>query len=86
VEQHSSVSKGLPYTADMITGDQVRAARKLLGWSQLTLALEAGSTAATVAGFETGEVRTLDGTISAIQRALNGAGIEFTEKGAKLRN
>jgi hypothetical protein len=37
----------------MITGEQVKAARKLLGWSQLTLSLEASVATSTVTNFET---------------------------------
>jgi transcriptional regulator with XRE-family HTH domain len=41
----------------MITGEQVKAARKLLGWSQMLLALEASLDQTTVAKFERGESR-----------------------------
>jgi transcriptional regulator with XRE-family HTH domain len=72
----------------MITGDQVKAARKLIGWSQETLGLEAGINQATVMKFERGESRAEERTISAIQRALEAAGVEFTngdEPGVKLK-
>jgi transcriptional regulator with XRE-family HTH domain len=41
----------------MITGEQLRAARKLLGWSQMALALEASVDPSTVTNFETGRSR-----------------------------
>jgi transcriptional regulator with XRE-family HTH domain len=61
----------------MITGDQVKAARKLLGWSQMTLALDAGTNQQTVVKFERGQSRTQVQTISALQRALEAGGVEF---------
>jgi transcriptional regulator with XRE-family HTH domain len=68
----------------MITGEQVKAARKLLGWSQMTLALDAGINQATVMKFERGGSRAEGRTISAIQRALEAGGVEFAG-GARLR-
>jgi transcriptional regulator with XRE-family HTH domain len=61
----------------MITGEQVKAARKLLGWSQMTLALEANVEQSTIAKFERGESRAGERTVSAIRRALEAAGVEF---------
>jgi transcriptional regulator with XRE-family HTH domain len=72
----------------MIAGEQVKAARKLLGWSQMTLGLEAGTNQQTVVKFERGESRTEGRTISDIQRALETAGVEFTsggDPGVKLK-
>jgi transcriptional regulator with XRE-family HTH domain len=60
----------------MITGEQVKAARKLLGWSQMTLAFEAGINQTTVAKFERGESRAEERTVSTIKRTLEGAGVE----------
>lgn len=63
----------------MITSDQIRAARALLQWSAQDLADSAGVGIATVRRFETidgvptGQVRVL----SAIQLALEDAGVEF---------
>jgi transcriptional regulator with XRE-family HTH domain len=62
----------------MITGEQIKAARKLLGWSQMTLALEAGLEQSTVANFETGKTRPSVLSVSSIRRALEGAGVGFT--------
>ena len=41
----------------MITGEQVKAARALLGWSQMKLADEAGLNASTIVKMETGNGR-----------------------------
>jgi transcriptional regulator with XRE-family HTH domain len=71
----------------MITGEQVKAARKLLGWSQLTLSLEASVATSTVINFETGKSRPSVLSVSTIKRSLEGAGVEFTggEPGVKLK-
>jgi transcriptional regulator with XRE-family HTH domain len=72
----------------VITGEQVKFARKLLGWSQMALALEAGASQRTVMRFERGESRAKGRTISAIQRALEAAGVEFTNDkrpGARMK-
>jgi transcriptional regulator with XRE-family HTH domain len=65
----------------MITGEQVKAARKLLSWSQLTLALEASVAPSTVQKFERGESRPSVLCVSTIKRTLEGAGVEFPEEG-----
>jgi transcriptional regulator with XRE-family HTH domain len=65
----------------MITGEQVRDARKLLGWSQMTLALEASVDQSTVVKFETGKSRPSVLSVSTIKRTLEAAGIEFTDGG-----
>jgi transcriptional regulator with XRE-family HTH domain len=54
----------------MITGEQIKAARKLLGWSQMTLALEANIEQSTVANFETGKTRPSVLSVSTIKRTL----------------
>jgi transcriptional regulator with XRE-family HTH domain len=72
----------------LITGEQVKTARKLLGWSQMTLGFEAGTNQQTVLKFERGESRAEGRTISAFQRALESGGVEFTnggEPGVKLK-
>ena len=69
----------------MITGEQVKAARKLLGWSQMTLALEASFDQSTVAKFETGKSRPSVLRVSTIKRTLEGAGVEFPEFEPRLR-
>ena len=65
-----------------ISGNQVRAARALIGWSQLDLANAAKIGEMTVKRFES--VQNEDGgtikTLQAIQKTLEGAGIIFIQK------
>jgi transcriptional regulator with XRE-family HTH domain len=56
----------------MMSGDQMKAARKFLGWSQLTLAAEAGLDPATIALFETGKKQMSDGHRWKVLRAAKG--------------
>ncbi len=71
-----------------MTGQQVKAARGLLGWTQDTLAGETGVSRTTIAHFETGKNRPSALSVSMIRRALEAAGVEFTnsdEPGVKIR-
>jgi transcriptional regulator with XRE-family HTH domain len=60
---------------------QIRAARALLGWSQTTLARVAGVGLSTLQRIEQGKgiVKGNFDTVLKIQRALESAGIRFTE-------
>jgi transcriptional regulator with XRE-family HTH domain len=72
--------------ASMISIAQIRAARGLLGWSQAELAAEAGLSRPTIERAETKTVS--EATIDAIRRALETAGVEFTNgdrPGVRLR-
>jgi transcriptional regulator with XRE-family HTH domain len=63
-----------------ITPGQVKAARKLLGWSQSELAGHAGVSASTVGYFEAGDRRSvLD--LSVVRRMLEDGGVEFVKIG-----
>jgi transcriptional regulator with XRE-family HTH domain len=62
-----------------ITGQQVKAARALLGWTQDRLAGETGVSASTVGTFESGKRRLAAPSIAMIQRALEVEGVEFVE-------
>jgi DNA-binding transcriptional regulator YiaG len=71
-----------------ITGEQVKAARALLGWTQPQLARELHANATTVKNFEAGkrQLSVLETTV--IRRILESSGIVFTnggEPGVKLR-
>lgn len=71
-----------------ITTAQVRAARGLIDWSQKQLAEAAGVGLSTIADFERGRRTPIGNNLAAIQRALEAAGVEFTnggEPGVKLR-
>ena len=61
----------------MITARQLRAARKLLGWSQHVLAGKAGVTLNAVGRTERGDVDPHLGTLSSIEKAFARAGVEF---------
>jgi transcriptional regulator with XRE-family HTH domain len=71
-----------------ITASQMKAARQLLGWTQEQLAAEARLSPSTVSHCEAGRHRTSPEIVSKLQRALEAAGVEFTnggEPGVKLR-
>jgi predicted transcriptional regulator len=74
----------------MITGQQIKTARKLLGWSRDRLAPQAGVSRTTLAKIEDGHYTTsLAEHVHSFHRALESAGVEFTggnEPGVKLRN
>jgi transcriptional regulator with XRE-family HTH domain len=74
--------------AQMITGEQVKAARTLLGWSVKQLASKAIVSEATVRNFEGGKHRMTDRSIASMQWALERASVELTnggEVGVKLK-
>ena len=71
-----------------ITPAQCRAARAMLEWSRDGLAVAAKVARRTVVDFERGARRPYDRTLADIQRALEAAGIEFTDDdapGVRLR-
>jgi transcriptional regulator with XRE-family HTH domain len=61
----------------MLTGEQVRAARALLSWSEEKLAEEARLSLDTVRQFEQGGSATRLATSDVLRRALESAGAEF---------
>jgi predicted transcriptional regulator len=75
----------------VLTIEQLRAARGLLGWSQTKLAQRAGFSLPTVKRLEAGVgPRVSDEARSKIQRTLETAGVEFIEEngggpGVRLR-
>ncbi len=64
-----------------ITPAQCRAARALIGIRQQDIADSTGISLRTIASFELGENKTNKVNLIAIQRALESAGVEFTEAG-----
>jgi DNA-binding XRE family transcriptional regulator len=64
----------------LVAGPQLRAARAMAGMEQETLAKAAGVTAATVRRLEgmPGRLRATTTTVDSLQRALEAAGVEFT--------
>jgi predicted transcriptional regulator len=76
----------------LITIRQVKAARALLGWSQLDLAKAAGISEPTIARLESaeGDLGGREETVRRIRAALEGGGIEFIDEngggsGVRLR-
>ena len=68
--------------------EQCRAGRAILGWSQMELGTKSGVASKTIADFEAGKRTPFSNNLSAIQRALETAGLEFTnggEPGVKRR-
>jgi transcriptional regulator with XRE-family HTH domain len=68
----------------MITIEQVKVARKLLGWSQDVFAFNAGVSQTTVAHFETGSRVEADSITLNLLKALECAGIEFAADEARV--
>ena len=72
----------------MLTSAQCRAARGLVDWSQQQLADAAEVGVATVRLFEAGIGEQRRSTLNVIKRALEAAGVEFTngdQPGVRLR-
>ncbi len=74
----------------MLTSEQIRAARALLRWDQKELAKAANLSVQTIKRLEgmPGKVSAYTGTMEAIQKALEAAGVEFTNDdapGVRLR-
>jgi transcriptional regulator with XRE-family HTH domain len=65
-------------------GEQIRAARTLLGWTATDLAERSGVSYPTVQRLDAtkGPVGGRFETVDAIRRALEGAGIQFLESGS----
>jgi transcriptional regulator with XRE-family HTH domain len=61
-----------------LTPPQCRAARALLGWSQDDLATASKVAKATIANFELGKSAPYKRTLEDLRRALEAAGVEFT--------
>jgi transcriptional regulator with XRE-family HTH domain len=61
-----------------MTPAQCRAARTLLGWTPADLAQAAGVSGITVRQFEDGKIEGERRALTMMQRALEGAGIQFS--------
>jgi DNA-binding XRE family transcriptional regulator len=68
-----------------ITGEQCKAARKLLKWSKLQLGHKAGVSDATIESFEVSRYPLRPKNVRAIRHSLEAAGIEFCDKGHGVR-
>jgi len=71
----------------VITPEQIKAARKLLGWSGDTLAIKSNRTAVGVARAEDGMLvgKHVESSLRKIQAAFEAAGVEFVADTVKLR-
>lgn len=67
----------------MLTAEQIKAARALVGWSQPQLATAAGLSMPTIRRMEgpLGPGRSTAANVDAVRRALEGAGVVFMEAG-----
>jgi transcriptional regulator with XRE-family HTH domain len=63
----------------MITADQMKAARALLGWSEVKLAQEAGLDPSTIINFELGTRSPSVTSVLTIEDTLKAAGVEFPQ-------
>ena len=65
----------------MITRVQIRAARALVGWSQMDLAQASGISQVAIKNLERGATDPRASTLTSIQDALDQAGVMFLEPG-----
>jgi transcriptional regulator with XRE-family HTH domain len=77
----SAAEKGTEMT---ITGEQLKTARELLGWSRAQLAREAGMTVTAIADFENGKKQLAVIAISTIARILRTADAKLGREGAPV--
>jgi transcriptional regulator with XRE-family HTH domain len=65
----------------IITPEQVKNARKLLGWSERYLAVRAGVSRSAIRVFEAGDRDPSEWVSLAIRKACEARGVEFTNGG-----
>ena len=63
-----------------ITAAQSRAARGLLGMTQVQLAIESGVSLSTITHFERGQRQPTQDNLAALRRAFEAAGIDFLDE------
>jgi transcriptional regulator with XRE-family HTH domain len=73
-----SRQRGVEMASGLLTGEAIKAARLLIGWSQYDLACEARISSIAVYAVEHG-YRMSDWILLSMREALEGAGIEFSE-------
>jgi len=78
---------GLAIGKIQVTVEMIKAARELLRWRQEELAIRAGIAISTLRRLEgmTGPLAGAEETKARIVSALQGAGIEFSERGVRLK-
>ena len=62
-----------------MTGEQCRAARALLSWSQEELAFRAGLSVSAIGSIERGRKAPTAYNLRTLKRTFDGAGVEFTD-------
>ena len=76
-----AVYYGMGYIPGMVTGSQIRMARAALRWSAKELAEKASVSWETIQRMETrGTEPSRFENVAAVQRALEGAGVEFIDR------
>jgi transcriptional regulator with XRE-family HTH domain len=65
----------------VVTAPQIRAARALLGWTQLDLARESGISEVSIKNIERGSTDPRASTLAAIENAFETAGVIFLDPG-----
>ena len=63
-----------------VTGNQIRAARALLGWSQQRLGQEASLSQTPIASMEKDVANSRESTVKLVVKTLEEAGIEFFQE------
>ena len=76
-----AISEAHAYPQEMITRAQIRAARALVGWSQMDLAQASGISQVAIKNLERGATDPRASTLNGIQQALDQAGVMFLEPG-----
>lgn len=69
---------------DQLSAEQSRAARALLNWPRVRLGAKANLSEMTISEFENGVREPRPANVAAIRRALEGAGIIFTDGSPSL--
>jgi transcriptional regulator with XRE-family HTH domain len=81
VQSDATSTSGRAYPTGMITRQQVRAARQLLGWSQNDLAKESGALLSAIKTFERGAMDPRASMLDKLEQALDRGGVIFLEVG-----
>jgi transcriptional regulator with XRE-family HTH domain len=68
-----------------ISTAQIRGARGLLDWSQAELSRRTGISTTSIGNIESGHTQARESTLTIIRKAFEDSGIEFVEKGLRLK-
>ncbi len=77
----TSISATVCYPAAMISPEQIRAARSLLGWKQKDLAATSEVSEVSIKNIERGSTDARGSTLGKIETAFLAAGVEFIGPG-----